>query len=159
MNTALPELLAALRRTLHDAVRPEMAGTYAIGQLAAVEDILGKLERMVAWSPEAYALQAQALRDGCAAFVARAAEEGFALTLMSSDAATPEAALRAAEADVMRLTDWLFDAPDTLGDAARAALDALLRQALRQQLVIERQRIPLTDFGAMTAGTSSPRDE
>jgi hypothetical protein len=158
MNIALPELLAALRRTLHESVRPEVTGPYAIGQLASVEDILGKLERMVAWSPEAHELQARALRDGCMAFVASAAQEGIVLPPLSSAAGTPEQDLRAAEADVMRLTDWLFDTPATLGDAARAALDALLLQALRCQLVIERQRIPLTDFGAMTAGASASRD-
>jgi hypothetical protein len=158
MNTPLPELLAAIRRTLHESVRPEVSGTYAVGQLAAVEDILGKLERMAGWSPEAYRLQAQALRDGCAAFVARAVQEGIALPLSSSEPVAPEAALRAAEADAMRLTDWLFDAPETLGVTARAELDALLRNTLRAQLVIERQRIPLTDFGAMTAASPASRD-
>jgi hypothetical protein len=32
-----------------------------------------------------------------------------------------------------------------------AELDAILRQALRQQLIIQRKLIPLTDFGAMTS--------
>ena len=55
----------------------------------------------------------------------------------------------------MQLTDWLFDAGATLARPLQAELDAILRQAMREQLIIQRKLIPLTDFGAMTSATRS----
>jgi hypothetical protein len=152
MNGALPELLAALRRTLHDAIAPELSSDYARGQLAAVEDILGKLAGMTVWSPEADAAQAQALRNGTAVFRARAARDGQALP----QAADVDSAgtLQAAEAEFLFLVDWLDAASDTIAAPLHAELDTILRHALREQLLVQRKRIPLTDFGAMTAAAA-----
>jgi hypothetical protein len=153
MTASLPELLQALRRTLQDAVRPHVDDDHAAGQLAGVVDILGKLERMTVWSPQADAEQAQVLNEGCDAFATRAAKEG--LDVADDTAGVhPRDDLQAAQARIVRLTDALFDAPAALSDTARGELDALLQTALKQQLTLQRKRIPLTDFSAMTAGAS-----
>ncbi len=152
MNIALSALIEALRRSLADNVQPELTTDHARGQMAAVLDILGKIERMAVWSPAAAAQQAQVLDEACAAFEARAAQAGVELAPAEPHAAdSAEARLHAAEARVMHLTDWLFDAGAALPGPLRDELDALLRQAMRQQLIIQRKLIPLTDFGAMTA--------
>lgn len=154
MNIALPELIDAIRRTLADAVAPELSSDHARGQLAAVQDILGKLARMTVWAPESFEAQAQALRAGIDAFLDAAAQAGVSLSLPEEPAgAGPEGALHALEAQVLRLCDWLGEAQATLPPALHAQLDSILRQALREQLLVQRKRIPLTDFGAMTAAT------
>ena len=53
-----------------------------------------------------------------------------------------------------RLIDWLDASGGSLDGTVRGELDAILRLALREQLRVERKRIPLTDFGAMTAAAS-----
>jgi len=156
MNIELSKLIEALRRTLEDNVQPELRTDHARGQLAAVQDILGKLGRMAVWSPDASAQQARVLAEGYADFVARLAQAGVKLPLplplpASRQDGSPEDALLAAEAQAMQLTDWLFDDGATLPLSVHAELDAILRQALRQQLIIQRKLIPLTDFGAMTS--------
>jgi len=152
MNIELSKLIEALRRTLEDNVQPELRTDHARGQLAAVQDILGKLGRMAVWSSDASAQQARVLAEGCADFVARLAQAGVKLPLPASrQDGSPEDALLAAEAQAMQLTDWLFDDGATLPLSVHAELDAILRQALRQQLIIQRKLIPLTDFGAMTS--------
>lgn len=152
MNIELSKLIEALRRTLEDNVQPELRTDHARGQLAAVQDILGKLGRMAVWSSDASAQQARVLAEGCADFVARLAQAGVKLPLpVSEQDGSPEDALLAAEAQAMQLTDWLFDDGATLPQSVHAELDAILRQALRQQLIIQRKLIPLTDFGAMTS--------
>ena len=161
MNIELPQLVQALCRALEDHVQPELHTDYARGQLAAVQDILCKLERMVVWSPEVAAQQARVLEQGCAQFGAAVAQAGIALPLPPSipadgaDAATRDATLREAEMQLMQLTNWLFDAGATLTRPLQADLDAILRQALREQLIIQRKLIPLTDFGAMTSAAKT----
>lgn len=152
MNIELSKLIEALRRTLADNVQPELRTDHARGQLAAVQDILGKLERMAVWSPDASAQQALVLAEGCADFLARLAQAGVKLPLPASGQdGSPEDALLAAEAQAMQLIRWLFDEGAALPQPVQAELDAILRQALRQQLIIQRKLIPLTDFGAMTS--------
>ena len=149
MNFSLTALFQGARRALAEDVLPETASDHARTQLAGVLDILGKLEGMVVWSPDAQARQLEALRRGCEAFAARAAKEGETLPVFEpagSDSIDDQ--LRDAEAQVMRLADWLFR---TLHAGARADLDAILREAMREQLRVERKMIPLTDFAAMTA--------
>ena len=63
MTTDLGRLIEALRRTLNDAVAPELSSDFARGQLAAVHDILGKIAGMAVWDPQALQAQAQALRE------------------------------------------------------------------------------------------------
>lgn len=151
MNTDLSRLLEALRRTLNDAVAPELSSDFARGQLAAVHDVLGKLAGMTVWDPQALQAQAQALREGNQRFAERAAHAGLALPSF------PKAAdLSATQALTRELTDWLDEHGPALPADLAAELDAILRQALYEQLRAERQRIPLTDFGAMTATT--PKD-
>lgn len=155
MNSPLPELIGAIRRTLRDAVAPELASDYARGQLAAVDDILGKLAGMTVWSPEADEAQAQALHAGIERFRARAAALASHGALpLPGDAGLP--GLRAAEADIASLIDWLDAAQAVLDAPAFAELDEILRLALREQLRVQRKRIPLTDFGAMTAAAREP---
>jgi hypothetical protein len=152
VNTDLPRLIEAIRRTLRDAVAPELTSDYGRGQMAAVQDILGKLAGMVVWEPDAQEAQAQALRAGCEEFRSRASRAGLVVAMEAAPAAPgPGAALLEAEAEVRRLIDWLNECGGSLDDAVRAELDAILCQMLREQLRVERKRIPLTDFGAMTA--------
>lgn len=150
MNTDLALLIAALRRTLNDAVAPELNSDFARGQLAAVHDILGKLAGMTVWDPQALQAQARALLEGNQRFAERAARAGVALP--GGDATD----LDAVQARTRALTDWLDEQGPSLPSDLAAELDAILRQALREQLRVERQRIPLTDFSAMTA--AAPKD-
>jgi hypothetical protein len=150
MNTDLALLIDALRRTLNDAVAPELSSDHARGQLAAVHDILGKLAGMTVWDPQALQAQARALFEGNQRFVECAARAG--VTLPGCDATD----LDALQARMRALTDWLDEEGPSLPPDLAAELDAILRQALREQLRVERQRIPLTDFSAMTA--AAPKD-
>lgn len=151
MNTDLARLIETLRRTLNDAVAPELGSDFARGQLAAVHDILGKLAGMTVWDPSALQAQARALVDGNQRFAERAARAGVALP-----AGVDATDLDAAQARTRELTDWLDEQGPSLSPELAAELDAILRQALRDQLRVERQRIPLTDFSAMTA--AAPKD-
>jgi hypothetical protein len=148
MNADLSALLRAVALALREDVRPHVADEQARIQLAAALDVLGKLEGMAAWAPDALRQQAQLLQAGCAAFEARVAQAGLRLPA-PAEAQAPE--LQRAEQRIAQLTDWLFAQPD-LAAPLRAELDALLRDALRQQLVAQRKRIPLTDFAAMSSG-------
>lgn len=152
MNFSLVALLQGARRALAEDVMPETTSDHARAQLAGVLDILGKLEGMVVWSPEAQAQQLVALKRGCEAFVARAAQAGESAPAFAADVtAGIDDQLRVAEAQIMRLTGWLFDASRTLDANARGELDAILRNVMREQLRVERKMIPLTDFASMTA--------
>ncbi len=154
MNTDLARLIEALRRALNDAVAPELSSDHARGQLAAVHDILGKLAGMTVWDPQALQAQAAALRSGNQAFEARVAEAGLTLPMGDGGADLP-----GAEARTRALTDWLDQQNAALPAPLAAELDAILRQALREQLRIERKRIPLTDFSAMTAGAAPDKKD
>ncbi|WP_439589019.1 hypothetical protein [Hydrogenophaga sp.] len=155
MNTDLAKLIEALRRALNDAVAPELSSDHARGQLAAVHDILGKLAGMTVWDPRALEAQAQALREGHERFAAHAAQAG--LTVPAADNAGTD--LTSEEARNRQLTDWLDQQEPHVPAPLAAELDAILRQALREQLRIERKRIPLTDFSAMTSGASQDRKD
>ena len=148
MNADLSALFSAVMAALREDVRPHVADEQARIQLAAVLDILGKLQGMTAWAPDALHQQAQVLQAGCEAFEARAAQGGVPVPA-AAEGDAPE--LVRAERRIEQLTDWLF-AQDRLDAPLCAELDALLRATLRQQLVAERKRIPLTDFASMSAG-------
>lgn len=151
MNTDLARLIEALRRTLNGAVAAELSSDLARGQLAAVHDILGKLAGMVVWDPQALQAQAEALREGHARFAECAARAGIALPMLGGTVD-----LSGAQARTRELTDWLDEHGPTLPAELGTELNAILRHALREQLRVERQRIPLTDFSAMT--TATPKD-
>jgi hypothetical protein len=152
MNFSLAALFQGARRALAEDVLPQTTSDHARSQLAGVLDILGKLEGMVVWSPQAQAQQLAALQRGCERFAVRAAEAGEAVPEFTTNGgAGIDDQLRAAESQVMRFTDWLFDASRLLEGGLRQELDAILRDAMREQLRIERKMIPLTDFASMTA--------
>lgn len=153
MNTDLASLIGALRRALDQDVGPELSSDHARGQLAAVNDILGKLADMTVWDPEAQHAQARALQAGSEAFAACSLKAG--LTLPPGDAG---ADLRGAEARIRSLTDWLDEQQASLPAPLAAELDAILRRTLREQLRIDRKRIPLTDFSAMTSGAQDNKE-
>jgi hypothetical protein len=155
MTTHLPHLLDAIRRTLREAVAPEVASDHARGQLAAIDDILGKLAGMTVWSPQADEAQAHALRTGIEQFRSQAAGAPSVPALPQPAVAAGVPALQVAEADISALVDWLDRARDALAPTVFSELDATLRQALREQLRVQRRLIPLTDFGAMTAGVAT----
>jgi hypothetical protein len=155
MNTELSPLIEALRRALRESVAPELQTDFARGQLAAVLDILGKLAEMTVWDPVVLRAQVHALRTGCERFEAVARDAGEALPLFEVPRdAEPEVLLRAWEARTRSLDSWLDGRLGVLAEDLATELDAILRQALRSQLLVQRERIPLTDFGAMTAATS-----
>lgn len=163
MNGSLSLLIEGLHRALREEVAPALADSHARTQLAAVVDILGKLQGMVAWLPDAQRQQWQALQAGREAFELLAHEWGVASCLPQRasgmpdpDMADPETALRAAELDLIRQIDALFDAGEAWPAGASQALDTCLRLTLRESLLIERKRIPLTDFAAMSAATPPP---
>lgn len=149
MNMDLARLIEALRHTLGDAVAPELSSDFARGQLAAVHDILGKLAGMAVWDPRVLQAQAQVLREGNARFAECAARGGVVLPQHEEK---PD--LGAAQARTRELTDWLDQNVPSLPLELGTELDAILRQTLREQLRVERKRIPHTDFGAMTAAAS-----
>lgn len=149
MNIDLSSLIEALRRTLNSAVAPELQSDFARGQLAAVHDILGKLAGMVVWDPQAQQSQALVLREGCERFAEYAARAGLVLPERAAAADLPTAQARMRE-----LTDWLDEAGPSLPVDLVAEFGAILRRTLREQLRIERKRIPLTDFSAMTAAAT-----
>ena len=154
MNIDLASLIEALRRALDSAVAPELQSDFARGQLAAVHDILGKLAGMVVWDPQAQQSQALVLRAGCERFAACAARAGVPLPGGAAAADLP-----AVQARARQLIDWLDEAGPSLPAALAAELGAILRGALREQLRIERKRIPLTDFSAMTSGAVNETKE
>lgn len=151
MNTDLVELIEALRRALDEAVAPELNSDYARGQLAAVHDILGKLAGMTVWDPAALQEQAQALIDGLTAFATRVQQAGVALP-----PGTVPSDLKSAQTRTHELIDWLDAQSNVLPLNLAIDLDAILRDALRDELRLQRKRIPLTDFSAMTA--AAPKD-
>jgi len=155
MNIALSQLVQALRRTLDDNVLPELHTDHARGQLAAVQDILGKLETMAVWSPDAMAQQIAVLLQACADFRAAVARAGVDLCLPYTPLASgDDDTMLNAQAQLINLSDWLFDAGANLARPIQAELNAILLQAMREQLFIQRKLIPLTDFGAMTSAAS-----
>ncbi len=163
MNQSLSALFQGIRRTLRDDVHPELTSDHARAQLAGVIDILGNLERSLAWSPDLQHERLRLLLAGSEAFIARAAQAGVTLDGLPAPAAEAlltqaglAQAVREAEAQFARLTDWLFDAATTLADDARAELDTLLSDTLRQLLLAERKLTARADFGSMTAGASRP---
>jgi len=159
MNFSLAALFQGARRALTEGVLPDTTSDHARAQLAGVLDILGKLEGMVVWSPQAQAQQLVALKHGCGAFAARAAEASEAVPAFTAvEGAGIDDELRAAEAQVMQLTNWLFDSSRVLDANVREELDAILRDAMREQLRVERKMIPLTDFASMTATKPTDAD-
>jgi hypothetical protein len=143
MTGSPSDLIAALRRTLDDAVRPALGTDPSRQQMAAVIETLAKLERMVDWSASIRAEERAALMRGNAAFRARAASAGLA----APDPA-PGNDLEVARADARCLTDWLLAAVPT--GAQREQLDSMLRAAMREAVAAERRHIPRADFSAMT---------
>src|SRR6185312_1406618 len=114
MTTHLPHLLDAIRRTLREAVAPEVASDHARSQLAAIDDILGKLAGMTVWSPQADEAQAHALRTGIEQFRSQAAGAPSVPALPQPAVAADVPALQVAEADISALVDWLDRARDAL---------------------------------------------
>ena len=157
MNSSLTGLIEGMRRALREDIRPELATDYARSQVAGILDILGKLERMLAWSPDALRERLGILKAGGAAIAARAAAAGYTAppdpSPVRSEAlrhADLEHAVRAAEQRLVALTDWLFDSPAALPGDLHSELDALLRSTLRDALVVERRFVSRADFSSMT---------
>ena len=154
MNTDLSALFRTVITVLNDEVRPKVSDEQVRIQLAAVVDILGKLQGMTAWAPDAMQQQAQALQAGCQSFEALATQAG--LTLPAPVVCNADE-LGRVEQRLVQLTDWLFAHKD-MDESLRTELDMLLCDAMRQQLLAERKRIPLTDFASMSAGGKAVTD-
>lgn len=149
MNVPVATLIEALRRSLRDVVQPELKSDHARSQLAAVLDILGKIEGMTDWLPAMQREEEDELRKGLDAVEARLARAKVLLP-----AALPSLVGDSSEACQHRfrqITDWLFDSD--LESELRSEISALLRAALRESLAVTRRRIPRTDFSSMTASS------
>lgn len=145
MNITVAALLQAARRSLAEAVRPELQSDHALSQLAAVQDVLGKLERMADWASVIATEEAAALASGLAAFETRAADAGLVCPFAAPGSVASLADLKARSREC---ADWLFTTVPP--GALRDELDALLRAALREAVAAERRHVPRTDFSAMT---------
>ncbi len=159
MNQSLDALMGSICRALRDEIAPELQSDHARSQLAGVLDVLGKVERMVVWSPDVTREQLELL-DACLARAAArlvAAGQAAPPGLVPASTARPEtqAALQAALADAerrfTRFTDWLFSPPDPLPAPLADELHEQLRTALRLTLKAQRRLVPSADFSSMTA--------
>ena len=160
MNQPLPALLESLRRALRDTVQPELSSDHARSQLAGAIDVLGKVERMLAWSPDVLIEQLEIAHEGLAAFAARSGRAGPpAYPARPLRQAELEQAVRDAGTMLAAHADWLLAPPPAIDEALRTELDALLRDTMRRQLKVERRLIARADFGAMTAGAQRAAPE
>jgi hypothetical protein len=182
MPQALPELIASIRRALDDSIRPELSSDFARVQLAGMNDILAKLERMVVWSPDLLRQRLSAMQGGVDRMVALASAHGHAPAIdlarappaqptqahlervqpdqtqpdqTQPDQAQLELAVRAAEQRLALLTDWLFDPSSGLPATLCQQLNAILRATLREEVLAERRMVPRGDFLAMTAASEA----
>lgn len=161
MNQSLIGLLEGVRRSLRDDVQAELTSDHARTQLAGVLDILGKLERLVVWSPDALRERLDVIEAGCASIALRAVSSGHpppphalpALPALMRQADL-EQALRRAEQRLAALSDWLFDPAAELPPALRRELDSALRATLRSALVVERRLVQRADFSSMTGAVA-----
>ena len=149
MSGTVASLLQAVRRSLREAVQPELSSDHARSQLAGAADILSKLEKMTDWSAAMRCEEQHALEDGISAVMQRAAAKGIVLPPPSD--ASSDNTLSASHARMRQLIDWSFDA--NLEASVRREIDALLRRALRDAVAAQRRRVLPTDFSSMTAST------
>lgn len=138
MNVPAASLLGACVQALRTRIQPEVQGAEARTQLAAIVDLLSKLQRTVEWSAEIRAEQASAYGAGLQALQQAAQAHGLAAPAAG---AGPEACMR-------ELSDWLFS--QVPAGALRDELDRLMQAALREAVAAERRHIPRTDFSTMT---------
>lgn len=175
MDAPVSALLAAARRALDEAVRPELRSDHARSQLAGAMEILAKLERMADWSRGMVDEECAALEKGIAQFEVRAQHHARGLGLSplppfglstskptqiastgsaradggeSEGASTSSARTEESHARIRLLTGWLFDTVPP--GPQRDELDALLRNTLREAVAAERRHVPRTDFSSMT---------
>jgi hypothetical protein len=165
MNQSLGDLLEGMRRSLREVVQPELSTDHARTQLAGVLDILGKLERMVVWSPDSIRERLDVTDAGVSFIEERLRTAGFAPPAAAPAAAVQAGtgpllqselveALRRADMRLAILTDWLFEPTAALPVALRTELDAHLRATLAAALKIERRMIARADFSSMTGANS-----
>ena len=164
MNQSLEALMASMRRALRDEILPELASEHARSQLAGVLDVLGKVERMVVWSPDVTREQLDLLEDSLSQAVALIAAAGHAAPEGLAEAAPARretqiallAALAGAERRFALLTDWLFSASGGIPAPLADELHALQRTTLRNTLKAQRRLVSSADFSSMTAPGQSP---
>jgi hypothetical protein len=157
MSQSLTGLLEAMRRALHDDVKPELNTDFARTQIAGVLDILSKFEQMLVWSPDIMHERFDALAAGANSFADRVAAAGYELPPSQNLVLPPnwhqadlETALHASEDRLITLSDWLFDNAPALPQALYSELDSKLRETLRSALMAERRLVPRANFTAMT---------
>ena len=157
MQQSVSTLMQSLRRALRDEVLPELHTDHARSQIGGMLDILGRLDRLLVWSPDALRERLAAMQDGCTAIASHAAAAGITAPPVAAQAqqllchADLEQAVDLAEQQIATLTDWLFDPQVNLPHELRAQLDTQLRRTLRNTLLVERRLVPRGDLAAMTA--------
>ena len=146
----LVKLLEAARLALADDVLPEIISDHARSQLAGVLDILSKFERTVTWSTDNLLERQKIIEAGLAAITECANRAGYPPPPPPLLAATVsplsrqsdfEQAVNRAEQQLSGMADWLFGSGTALPSDLRNEVDAILRQTLRDDLIVERRLI------------------
>lgn len=162
MNPPVKSLIEAMQRTLRDDVLPEVTTDYARCQVFGVLDILAQLAQLAVWSPHLLNEQAVALRRGIAALEALGAPASSRNSVKPATGPVTDAdrdsAIAPSERRLNELIAWRFTQGNGMDEAKRRAVDGLLRETIREALVIERNLLPRVDFAAMSGGKAKTAD-
>jgi hypothetical protein len=146
MNGSVPALLSAARRALVQTVQPALQDEHARSQLAAIIDLLAKLERLADWSPAVVQEERGALMAAVAKVQATAAAAGVSAPHLNDS----QDSVEAARALVRKLSDWAFD--EVAPGPVQEQLERELREGLRAAVAAERRHVARTDFSKLTSG-------
>ena len=161
MNNSFPRLIDGMCATLRGEVLTRLDDEFARGQVFGIINLLNTFKARADWSAgfllQQIAAQQQAL-DGVRACVAGGAAAAMlpALPQAPLPAATPIAELLARRDAGNRAIDgliaWLDAADGDLGADAAAAIEALLRRAMRAEVDLELRNSPRPLFAEMSSG-------
>ena len=161
MNNSLPRLIDGMCATLRSEVLTRLDDEFARGQVFGVINLLNTFKLRADWSTgfliEQIASQ-QAALDGVAALLGDVPFAPAAGT-PAAPTATPVAELLALRDDgnrrIGQWLDWLDRQRASLAPDAVANGEALLRQAMRDELRIELRNAPRPLFAEMSSGSES----
>ena len=161
MNNSFPRLIDGMCATLRGEVLTRLVDEFARGQVFGIINLLNTFKARADWSAgfllQQIAAQQQAL-DGVRACVAGGAAAAMlpALPQAPLPAATPIAELLvrrdAGNRAIDGLIAWLDAADGDLGADAAAAIEALLRRAMRTEVDLELRNSPRPLFAEMSSG-------
>jgi hypothetical protein len=166
MNNSFPRLIDGMCATLRSEVLSRLDDEFARGQVFGVINLLNTFKVRASWS-EGFLLQQIAAQEGAlqgAATIARplpAATPAPEMPVRAGDAAaTPiDALLARRDANNLAIGAWLgwLEAERArVPPAAAAAIEKLLRTAMRAEIDIERKNSPRPLFAEMSSGREEP---